>query len=123
MRSRRAPPSIAAIARRYTLKSVVLFGSRAQGRDRPKSDADVCVVGCRVRGDGLALQGELAQAFGCNVDLVRFEQAGPLLRFHAVFEGRLLWGDRRRFERLRLRVLKEWQDSRKIDAAVQASLD
>lgn len=110
------------IARRRGLAMLVLFGSRARGDFRPDSDVDVCVVGGPPE-DDLDLQGELSQTLRGNVDLVRFEGSGPLLRFHAIFSGRLLAGDSRAFERLRLRVLKEWQDSRKLEQALKASLD
>lgn len=101
----------------------MLFGSRARGTERPDSDVDLCVVGDTSVDAGLALQAELSAAFGRDVDLIRFETADPLLRFHAVYRGRLLWGFPRAFERLRLRVLKEWQDARKIGDAIEAFLD
>ena len=111
------------IARRHRLDAIVLFGSRARGTARHDSDVDLCVVGDRSADAGLKLQWELAEAFGRDADLVRFETADPLLRFHSVYHGRLLWGSRRTFERLRLRALKEWQDARKIGDAVAAFLD
>jgi predicted nucleotidyltransferase len=111
------------IARRHRLEAVILFGSRARGTARPDSDVDLCVVGGNPDADGLDLQGELAQVFRRNVDLVRFERSDPVLRFHSVFYGRLLHGSRRDFERLRLRALKEWQDARKIQDAAVAYLD
>lgn len=100
------------IARRFRLEMIVLFGSRARGTSRPDSDVDVCVVAQALRGNELDLQAALSEAMGGDVDLVRFEHAGPVLRYHAVFAGRRLWGSDAAFARLRLRVLKEWQDAR-----------
>lgn len=114
--------SLARIARRHGLRAIVLFGSRAHGTARPGSDMDLCVVGGRPGPRDFDLIAELSTALGQNVDLVRFERAGPLLRFHAGFGGRLLWGDEQLFRRLRLRALKERQDSRKLSEAVNASL-
>lgn len=110
------------IAKDFGLDAIILFGSQARGFARPDSDVDVCVVGGRAD-DDLDLQAELGIAFGRNLDLVRFETSDPVLRYHSVFRGTLLWGSRRLFDRLRLRALKEWQDSRKIDEALTAYLD
>lgn len=110
------------IARKYRLEAIVLFGSRARGRARPDSDADVCVAGGTSRNGDFDLQGELSAALGANVDLVRFEHAGPTLKHHAVLGGRRLWGDPSVFRRMQLRAVKEWQDSREIDEALQAGL-
>lgn len=115
-------PDLDRIARKFRLEAIVLFGSRARGTARRDSDADVCVAGGVVRNGDLDLQGELSAALGANVDLVRFEHAGPTLKRHAVLDGRRLWGDRSVFRKMQLRALKEWQDSRKIDEALQASL-
>lgn len=114
--------TLATIARKYRLESIVLFGSRARGTARIDSDADVCVSGGFVRNDDLDLQGELSAALGANVDLVRFERSGPTLKRHAILGGRRLWGSAATFRRLQLRAAKEWQDSTKIQAALDASL-
>ena len=37
---------LAALARRFGAKRLVLFGSRARGDNRPNSDIDLC-TGCR----------------------------------------------------------------------------
>ncbi len=114
--------AIGRVARRHGIELAVLFGSRAAGTHRPDSDADVAISGAPAA-DDFEVGGALSEALGANVDLVRLERAGPLLRFHALFYGRLLWGSPRTFARLRLRALKEWQDSRKLDAALETALD
>lgn len=115
--------TLAAVARRHGLEAVVLFGSRALGRARPDSDVDVCVVGGRPGLDDLDLMSDLSDALGGEVDVVRFERAGPVLRFHGIFPGRLLWGSPKRFAQLRLQVLKAWQDADRTDRWIEASLD
>lgn len=101
---------------------MTLFGSRARGGARPDSDVDLCVAGRDASLDPVELTNDFSRALGARADIVLFEEAGPLLRFEAVFNGRRLFGDRGRFELLRLRVLKEWQDMTKIDEAVERSL-
>lgn len=38
---------IADFARRYNIDKIVLFGSRARKTNRPKSDIDIAVYGCK----------------------------------------------------------------------------
>lgn len=111
--------AVRSVAVRHGLRMVTMFGSQARGGATPDSDVDLCVVG---GGDPVALTNDFSRAFGRRADVVMFEEAGPLLRFEAVFRGELLFGDRGEFELLRLRVLKEWQDMTKIDEAVERSL-
>ena len=70
---------------------VVLFGSTAKGRVRPRSDVDIAV-----RGDGPAdldaLYLILARRVGTDrLDLVDLRRAGPLLAFEVARHGRLLF--------------------------------
>jgi predicted nucleotidyltransferase len=51
---------LAAVARRHPLRSAVLFGSRARGRFRPDSDADIAVLLEGPRRPFLATKLELA---------------------------------------------------------------
>ncbi len=114
--------ALARIAKKHRADLIILFGSRARGTARSDSDVDVCVVAPNLRGDELDLQARLSEVLGGDVDLVRFERSGTVLRFHAVFPGRLLWGTPAAFRRLRLRVLKDWQDARTLDDALTESL-
>ena len=73
------------------LELVVLFGSAAKGRARPRSDLDIAV-----RGDGPAdldaLYLILAPRVGTDrLDLVDLRRAGPLLAFEVARHGRLLF--------------------------------
>ena len=113
---------VARVARKHGLRMVVLFGSRVRGTHRPDSDWDLCVVIGSRAADPIDLTNDFSRATGTRADVVFSHRAGPLLRYHALFHGRLLFGRRAEFERLRLRVLKEWQDMGKIDAAVRCSL-
>lgn len=115
--------ALARVARRHGLRLIVLFGSRAQGRARPDSDSDVCVIAPNFRGDELALAGELGAALGTPADVVFFHRADPVLKYHAVAQGRLLYGRPGEFARARLQAVKAWQDCRKIDDARKASLE
>lgn len=43
----RVEKELIALAQKYQVKKLVLFGSRARGDNRPKSDIDLAVWGCR----------------------------------------------------------------------------
>src|SRR5262245_55734335 len=83
---------------------IVLFGSAAMGRARPRSDLDIAV-----RGDGPldldALYRILAPRLGTDrVDLVDLRKAGSVLAFEVARHGRPLFertpGTFRRFQAL-----------------------
>ncbi|GEM_PF-3220482 len=114
--------TVDAIARRYGLRAVILFGSKARGTAKPESDCDICVSSTRIRGDELRLIGDLCEALHEDVDLCVFERIGPSLRRTVAQDGTLLHGSRDLFHRLRLQAFKEWQDSRKFVDATRSYL-
>ncbi len=116
-------PSLRGIARRYGLRLIVLFGSRARGDASPGSDCDVCVSATTLRGDPVDLAYELSKSLHEDVDLCVFERIGPSLMWTIALEGRLLHGAPEDFERLRLRGIKECQDARKYLEASRRFLD
>ncbi len=113
---------VSRVARKHGLRMVVLFGARSRGTERPGSDMDLCVVTGIEKVDPVDLTNDFSRAAGMRADVVLSHRAGPLLRYHAIFHGRMLFGRKKEFERLRLRALKEWQDMGKIDGAVRRSL-
>jgi predicted nucleotidyltransferase len=69
-----------ALSGRTDVRLALLFGSRARGRERPGSDADVAVLG-RDNLDLLALGRDLSLAAGLDVDVTDLSRAGyPLLQ-------------------------------------------
>lgn len=88
----------AAIAKKYNLKLVVLFGSQASGTTGPMSDVDVFVVPRRRLSyeEEDALRQGLALALGASedkLDLALSYKAGGLLRTQALEKGRVLYGE------------------------------
>jgi len=114
---------VRSIARRYGLKAVILFGSRARGDAKRGSDCDICVSAPHFQGEELGLIGDLCEALGEDVDLCFFERASASLKHTVAMEGKLLYGSKTVFDRLRLRGVKEWQDSRKFVETSGAYLD
>jgi|SRR3954451_12533815 len=67
-----------ALRGRQDVRVALLFGSRARGKARPDSDADVAVEGRDL--DRLGLAADLSEAAGVEVDVVDLSRAGyPLL--------------------------------------------
>ena len=92
----RFPPrnALARLARKHRLGLLVLFGSRAQGRARPKSDVDLAYLGSDLRRtpDLLRLWGDCADLFGTErVDLLDLRTADPLPVYEAFRGGRPLY--------------------------------
>ncbi len=114
---------LASIARRHGLRAVVLFGSRATGRAGPTSDCDLCVSVCRFPVDEAGLINDLSGALSLDVDLSVFERIGPSLKYTVALEGRLLFGSRAEWDRMRLQAIGEWQDADRFLAATRAYLD
>lgn len=85
---------ISAIAEKYHLSLVLLFGSQATGKTHSKSDVDIAYFGQ----EPLSLAEEsklvidLMQAFRTDaVDLVSLQNASPLLRYQIAGSGRAIY--------------------------------
>jgi uncharacterized protein len=74
------------------VRRVILFGSRARGDARERSDVDLAVEGSELsQRDWLAIVEATENADTLlRIDLVRLEEASPPLRERILAEGRLL---------------------------------
>lgn len=87
-----------------------LFGSRARGTHRRDSDVDIAILGTGQQESVLAPL--LCEALGTDdIDLVRLDQAPPVLAYRIISEGELIHEGNQR-DRLRqvTRILSEYQD-------------
>ncbi len=85
---------VAEVCRRYGVVELAVFGSRARGDGDPSSDLDLLYTLAPGRHLGFSinrLEDELADAFGCRVDLVSKEALHPLIRGHVLAESRVLY--------------------------------
>ena len=94
------------------LKLVVLFGSTARGKARPKSDVDLGILldpyspELRFR-----VEAELGRAAGRPVDVILLDDAPPLLRFEIAREGVLLFQrEDRLWTNFKTRAMVDWWD-------------
>jgi len=94
------------------LRLAVLFGSRARGTARPRSDADLGILldpfSAELR---FRVEAGLGRAAGGPVDVVLLDDAPPLLRFEIARDGVLLfqreshlWTD------FKTRAMVDWWD-------------
>lgn len=100
------------------IAALLVFGSRAQGKERPDSDLDVAVLPSvgedpRARRE---IQTRLAMALADlppegRVDVVLLDEAPDLLRQRVLETGRLLiCRDTKAFQELRVRTMREYGD-------------
>lgn len=93
------------------VRLAVLFGSAARGDHDRNSDLDVGVSFDSGADSGTGLEVELSRASHRRVDLVRLDEAPPLLRFEVARDGRVLlervphaWTD------FKARAMVDWWD-------------
>lgn len=104
------------------VRLAVLYGSAARGDDHEGSDLDIGVSFERGADVGPRLEVELSRISHRTVDLVRLDEAPPLLRFEIARDGRLLlerapfaWTD------FKARAMVDWWDWAPLAHALQAS--
>ena len=110
--------AVADAARAHELELVVLFGSRAAGRARADSDADLAV---RSRSGLLSARAflDVAGALRCvfpeaEVDLVDLRRADPLLLRHIFTGGVPLFEETGVFSAMRLHAFHRYHDYRPL---------
>lgn len=105
------PERLADVAQRYGLRLVVLYGSHAKHRAGPESDLDIAILGCQTEAF-LDCYTDLAEVFQRHsLDLVRLEDADPLLRHEIMHQGILLRGDPDLFCEYRAYAYRDFVDS------------
>lgn len=112
---------LAAAAAGLRLRLVVLFGSRAGGAPAPRADSDwdIAALGCEP-GRLLDCQCAISEAIpGASIDLVRLEDADPLLRQEVMAKAVLLYGDPDLFCEYRAYAYQDYHDSADLFALEQ----
>jgi len=96
------------LARHPGIQLGILFGSRAAARETASSDLDVAVAADRLLGprEKMALIDDLAQTFGCPVDLVDLNAVTGLILHQALTKGEVLLN--RKPSLLANLILKMW---------------
>ena len=106
-----------AIARRYHLSLILLFGSHATGRTTSESDVDIAVqTECPEKMADLDyhldLAAELSACLGKGeIDLVFLNGADPLLKSEVGRHGKVLFEKKDAFADFAVRTMKEFDDA------------
>lgn len=99
---------------------VILFGSRAEGRERPESDWDLGVLWSAAPPP--SLDAELEQLLAGRVDLVDLRRAPPVLLMECVRRGRVLHDETgSEFARFASLALRRYEDTKKLRALQEQS--
>lgn len=116
------PDCLEQVAHEYGLRLVVLFGSWARRRPAPgpDSDIDIAVLGCSRDAYWECFKALSAVFPEYALDLVRLEEADPLLR-HEIMQGSvLLWGDADVYCEYRAYAYRDFTDSADLFALERA---
>lgn len=104
--------SFSTLARRYSLKLLIVFGSYATGKMHRGSDVDVAVFPTKKLSltRELKLRRDLFKHFKREIDLVILPQALPLLLKEIATTGRCLVGSRADFITFQVQAMKQFLD-------------
>ncbi len=106
--------------------AVLLFGSRATGRERSTSDFDLAILLGGPVPDPMALaeiRTDLEDVLGHDVNLVALDEASPIIRMEALRAHRLLrCRDPELFERFVVRTLGEYFDLKRVREPIERAL-
>ena len=108
-------------------KLVILFGSRAKGHARARSDFDIAVLAGHAltldeRYEAQRLSASRLKISEDAVDVVDLWNAPPLLAYEIASHGKLLFGEPSDFLRFRVLAWKRYQDTSKFRRAREHSL-
>ncbi|MEW6610956.1 MAG: nucleotidyltransferase domain-containing protein [Patescibacteria group bacterium] len=106
---------IAAVAKKYNLELVLLFGSAVKGFTHVKSDLDIAVLSRGKSNVYSKLVEALSKALGVEfgrIDLSFIQGADPLFLKHISDNFQVLYGDARAVAEFRLRAFHRYEDYR-----------
>lgn len=102
---------ISAIAKKYGIELMVVFGSVAKRSTRQESDIDIAIKGKRLHLSAeLRLRAELFKVFKREIDLVFLEHASPLLLGQIARSGKLVYGKKKDFTAFKVHAMKKYFD-------------
>jgi len=106
--------------------AVLVFGSRAKGRESPGSDYDIAIL---IAGPAPGwesvrrLQLDLEETLGAEVDLVILDDASPILAMQVLRDGRaLVCRDPQALENFTVATLTDYADLKIVRAPIERRL-
>jgi len=103
------------LAKKYSLKLILLFGSQATGKINKESDYDIAYLPAKNLGydDEVDINSQFISIFPHKqgrIDTVDIRHANPLLIFQISKKNILLSGNREEFIKFKLRAFKKYND-------------
>ncbi len=100
------------IAKDFSLKLLLLFGSKVKGNFKEDSDVDLAFLAFKDLSskDFLELTVKLSQHFKKEVDLVDLKKANPLLLYQIAKNCKLLYGKEKDFIKFKIVAFKKYVD-------------
>jgi uncharacterized protein len=110
--SQKQKSGISEIAKKYDLKSVIVFGSFASGKNRKDSDLDLAISGHKKISFSkqIKLISIFSSIFRKDVDLTIIDNANPLLLFEISKNSILISGSKKDFACFQLNAFKIFHD-------------
>lgn len=110
--SKKQQEKISEIAKKYSLKLVLLFGSFANRKNRKDSDLDIAIFGSQKISfhKELKIIGEFSRIFGKEIDLTILNRANPLLSFQVSKNCVLLYGAKEDFFKFKTYAFRLYSD-------------
>ncbi len=108
---------VAKIAKRHNLKLMMLYGSRATGEAREKSDIDIAVLGEKPISfdEHIDLINDFTDLFHTDeVDVKLLHNTNPLFRYEVMRDGILLYGTDYDFASFKAYAFRDYFDSRDL---------
>lgn len=110
------------------IELILLFGSRAEGRNRLDSDTDIAVFSKSPLGlkEKVMIAARIARTRKISedrMDVVDIRRASPLLQFEIARKGKLIYGKKSDFAAFQVRAWKLYQDTARLRRTRERSLE
>jgi predicted nucleotidyltransferase len=108
------------IARRFSLKFVILHGSFAKGSTHKQSDLDIAALAEQALDfrKELTLYGEMGEIFKLppetDLDFKTLNKVDPLFRYEVTRDGKLLYGNAVDYEDYKAFAFRAYEDARPL---------
>ena len=105
------------IAKKYSLELVLLFGSRAKGKERTDSDYDIAYLSkakLNAKDEGgiiIELMPVLKTTDAKLIDLTDIRDADPLLLYYIARDGQQLYGEKVVYHQFRVHAFNQYIDT------------
>ncbi len=105
--------NIEKIAKKYSLKLLLLFGSQANGKNRADSDFDIAYIAKKELSmdEKISLNNEFISLFNCDkIDLTDLKEANALLIYEISQNCKMLFGDDEDLANFKIFAFKNYID-------------